>query len=320
MGLFLLWWHFDVDEPLFAEGGVLGWPVYVAAALLVLKRFVPDAPSWCRFLHPIFLWFATAFVAMLVADGLIDLADLRGEWWVSIVVTLAAALTGATLSFSSGSSWPFNTYRDVYQTLGLGFLLAVLLTATLLMNVTLNANTPPLGYLPILNPVDLAQLAVFTVTIAWAQRLSGFDPPPARQVRAAVAAFLAASAFVWFNGLLARTVHHYSNVSLTVGSLWGSVPFQVAVSVSWTLIGLAVTVWSSRRRMRIPWILGAVLLGVVVVKLFLVDLEQLSTPAKIGTFLVVGILLLLVGYLSPVPPARSEPELTGGEPAPQEAA
>ncbi|MDH3726901.1 MAG: DUF2339 domain-containing protein, partial [Myxococcales bacterium] len=289
------------------------------AALLVLKRFVPDAPSWCRFLHAIFLWFATAFVAMLVADGLVELADLRGEWWVSIAVTLAAALAGATLSFSSGSSWPFNAYRDVYQTFGLGVLVAALITCTLFMNVALEADTPPLGYLPILNPVDLAQLAVFTVVIAWAQLLSRFDPPPEPEVRAAVPAILAATAFVWFNGLLARSVHHYANVPLTVGSLWDSVPFQVAVSVSWTLVGLAVTVWSSQRRLRVPWILGAVLLGVVVVKLFLVDLEQLSTPAKIGTFLVVGVLLLLVGYLSPVPPTGAEPELTGDEPAPEEA-
>jgi len=46
---------------------------------------------------------------------------------------------------------------------------------------------------------------------------------------------------------------------------------------------------------------------VVVVKLFVVDLSQLSAIARIGTFLVVGLLLLVVGYLSPVPP---------GEPAP----
>ena len=39
------------------------------------------------------------------------------------------------------------------------------------------------------------------------------------------------------------------------------------------------------------------------VKLFVVDLSQLSTGAKIGTFLVVGVLLLVVGYLSPVPPS-----------------
>jgi uncharacterized membrane protein len=48
------------------------------------------------------------------------------------------------------------------------------------------------------------------------------------------------------------------------------------------------------------------------VKLFGVDLSKLSTGAKIGTFLAVGALLLVVGYLSPVPPARSEPAEAGG--------
>jgi uncharacterized membrane protein len=308
MGLLLAWWHFDVDVPLFAQGGALGWPIYIAASLLVLRWFVPDAPSWCRFLHPIFLWFATAFVAMLVADGMVEFADLHGDWWISIVVILSATLTGATLSFSSESCWPFDVHCDLYQTVGLGVMVAVLLTATLLMNVTLEANTPPLGHLPILNPVDLAQLTVFAVTIAWSRSVSRIDPPLPREVRAAVPAGLAAAAFIWFNGLLVRSVHHYAGVPFAAGPLWDSVSLQVSVSVSWTLIGLAVTVWSSRRRLRVTWMLGAALLGVVVVKLFLVDLAQLSTPAKIGTFLVVGMLLLLVGYLSPVPPARSEPQ------------
>ena len=57
-----------------------------------------------------------------------------------------------------------------------------------------------------------------------------------------------------------------------------------------------------RRNLRAPWIGSAVLVGVVVVKLFTVDLAQLSSLAKIGTFLVVGVLLLVVGYVSPVPP------------------
>jgi uncharacterized membrane protein len=243
---------------------------------------------------------------MLVADGMVEVAGLRGDWWVSITVILAAALSGAMLSFSSESVWPFDVHRHLYQTVGLGVMVAVLLAATLLMNVTLEANTPPLGYLPILNPLDLAQLTVFAVTLAWARSVSRIDPPLPGEVRAAVPVALAAAAFVWFNGLLTRSVHHYAGVPFAASALWDSVSLQVSVSVSWTLIGLAVTVWSSRRRLRVTWIAGAALLGVVVVKLFLVDLAQLSTPAKIGTFLVVGMLLLLVGYLSPVPPARSE--------------
>ena len=79
-----------------------------------------------------------------------------------------------------------------------------------------------------------------------------------------------------------------------------------AGSISWTFIGLCVTVIASRRGRRGLWICGVALLAVVVVKLFTVDLARLSTLAKIGTFLIVGLLLLLVGYLSPVPGGQTD--------------
>jgi uncharacterized membrane protein len=39
-----------------------------------------------------------------------------------------------------------------------------------------------------------------------------------------------------------------------------------------------------------------------VLKLFLVDLSHIQTVARIISFLVVGLLLLLIGWISPVPP------------------
>jgi len=88
--------------------------------------------------------------------------------------------------------------------------------------------------------------------------------------------------------------------------LWGFGPLQVAFAVSWALIGLVVTGLASQKKKRVAWILGASLLGAVVVKLFLLDLAKLSSVPKIATFLAVGVLLLLVGYFSPVPPARAQ--------------
>jgi uncharacterized membrane protein len=69
--------------------------------------------------------------------------------------------------------------------------------------------------------------------------------------------------------------------------------------------------FSTRHGWRAAWITFATLLGGVVLKLFIVDLSQLSTGAKIGTFLVVGLLLLVVGYLSPVPPSDDAEEERG---------
>jgi uncharacterized membrane protein len=51
---------------------------------------------------------------------------------------------------------------------------------------------------------------------------------------------------------------------------------------------------------------GAGLLAVVVVKLFALDLSSLSGLPRVVAFLGVGVLLLLIGYLAPLPPAALE--------------
>jgi uncharacterized membrane protein len=63
---------------------------------------------------------------------------------------------------------------------------------------------------------------------------------------------------------------------------------------------------ATRRRLRPLWMVGAVLLAAVVAKLFLIDLGALSGLPRVVAFLGVGILLLGIGYLSPLPPAADE--------------
>ncbi|MEM6732666.1 MAG: DUF2339 domain-containing protein [Myxococcota bacterium] len=83
-----------------------------------------------------------------------------------------------------------------------------------------------------------------------------------------------------------------------------SVVVQACLSIFWTVLALAAMVYATRSARRRVWIIAAALLGVVVLKLFVIDLSTLSTIARIVSFLVVGVLMLLVGYLSPVPPAK----------------
>jgi len=52
--------------------------------------------------------------------------------------------------------------------------------------------------------------------------------------------------------------------------------------------------------------LGAALLAAVVIKLFVVDLGALSGLPRVVAFLGVGALLLVIGFLSPLPPATPE--------------
>jgi uncharacterized membrane protein len=46
---------------------------------------------------------------------------------------------------------------------------------------------------------------------------------------------------------------------------------------------------------------GAVLLAVVAVKLILIDLSKVGSLARIVSFIGVGVLMLVVGYVAPIP-------------------
>jgi uncharacterized membrane protein len=51
---------------------------------------------------------------------------------------------------------------------------------------------------------------------------------------------------------------------------------------------------------------GGGLMGVVVVKLIFVDFGHLAGIERIVSFIVVGVLMLVIGYFSPVPPKHVE--------------
>jgi len=65
---------------------------------------------------------------------------------------------------------------------------------------------------------------------------------------------------------------------------------------------------ATRRNLRPFWITGAALMAVVVVKLFLIELSNSGGIARIASFIIVGVLLLLVGWFAPVPPKAVENE------------
>ena len=62
--------------------------------------------------------------------------------------------------------------------------------------------------------------------------------------------------------------------------------------------------------MRPVWIVGASLLGLVILKLFVLDLANLGTVARIVSFITVGVLMLIIGYFAPIPPSQIEEEDT----------
>ena len=115
---------------------------------------------------------------------------------------------------------------------------------------------------------------------------------------------LTASGFFWINAVLLRTVHHWVDVPFEFSALLHSVIAQAALSLLWTSIAL-VLMYAAGRNVppsRNLWMTGAALLGLVILKLAVNDMGNTGTVARIVSFIGVGVLLLVIGYLAPIPP------------------
>ena len=97
-------------------------------------------------------------------------------------------------------------------------------------------------------------------------------------------------------------VHTWAAVRFDLHGLLRSVVPQSALSLLWTSPALVLMFAAGRSRSRALWMTGAALLGVVVLKLFVNDLGNTGTVARIVSFIGVGVLLLVIGYVAPVPP------------------
>jgi uncharacterized membrane protein len=108
-------------------------------------------------------------------------------------------------------------------------------------------------------------------------------------------------------------MHHYMDIPFDLSTMLGDTRVQTAISILWTAIGMAAMLFASRRLVRPAWIAGAALVGVVLVKMFFIDLGASGTVERIVSFLVVGSLLVATGYFSPIPPRHAESTQSPGE-------
>ena len=72
--------------------------------------------------------------------------------------------------------------------------------------------------------------------------------------------------------------------------------YQLSLSILWALYASLLTGFGIARRIRGARILGMLLLGITILKVFFVDLSSLQTLYRMVSFIVLGLLLLAVSY------------------------
>ncbi|MEK6551496.1 MAG: DUF2339 domain-containing protein [Pseudomonadota bacterium] len=292
-----------VSHPL-ADYGYLAWPAAFAIHFWVLRRGETQRPAGLGVAHAIGWWWL-ALIAALELHWQIDHQVAAAGTWSAIAWALVpTALLLWTGSAPSQRLWPWRT-QPAYLTLGSAPIAVALALWVFMAALSLRGSAWPLPYVPLLNPLDVALAFALFALSAWLLRLQRHHPGSADS-RRVVTIGLALLAFLWLNSALVRAFHHLAGVPFEFEAILRSQLVQAGFSVFWSVLALATMVLATRRGWRAVWIAGAVLLGVVVVKLFLVDLAKTATLARVVSFLSVGVLLLIVGYLSPVPPRRAK--------------
>jgi uncharacterized membrane protein len=187
---------------------------------------------------------------------------------------------------------------------------ALLFLGSVYSHFNADGSAPPLPFLPLLNPIDIVNMLWFGLSFVLSKTLFGrisVEGAQAGEAKLGGGLFYAmiANGFFWLNAVAARFVHQYVGIPYEFTALFNSAALQTVMSLLWTATAWALMVTAGRLRKRSVWMLGGALLVLVVAKLFLHDLATIETIWRIVLFMGVGGLLLVIGYVSPIPPSNN---------------
>ena len=294
----------------FAHWGAPLWLALFALQYRILWRLEQGySNAQLRFGHSATLWLGLLVLTWESSWWVRQWLDGRGVWDFAVWGVLPALAMALLMGPARRLQWPIKRFAASYR--GEALLpLALFIWGWSLFAVGNSGDPWPLPYLPLFNPLELSQLLVVLVLMMWGWHnrdtalLNGYG----LSMRVYWAA-CGIAAFALLNALVAHTVHYWHGTPYHWPSLYQSMVFQASLSVVWTLTALLLTVLATRRGWRVVWFSGAALLAVVVVKLFLIDLSRSDTMERIVSFIAVGILMLLTGYFSPLPPKQERENL-----------
>jgi uncharacterized membrane protein len=290
----------DFYLPSHGLGGLV-WPLALLWHVWALRRWPLEASQGRvrQFSHVAGVWLFTALLALELIGRVRSSALADTAWFELSWVFVPAAVLYLMSASQALRRWPVQAFPSAYLELAALPLAAVSSLWLLGAGLLRSGNAAPLPYLPLLNPLELGLVGVTLTLLQWQRTLP--DDSPWRLPQGLGPKLVAAVGLTLLTGMVLRACHHWAGVPWSANELFASRLTQAALSLTWALCAVIAMVLGDRRQSRTTWIAGATLLGVVVLKLFFVELADHGGIYRIVSFIGVGVLLLLVGYFAPVP-------------------
>lgn len=159
-----------------------------------------------------------------------------------------------------------------------------------------------LYFVPVFNLTDFLSIAVFAGLLFIIYQ-HAFDQDKSQEWTFKITTILVG--LLVFSSVVVRGLHYYWATPLWNASIWTNGVVQLSLTLLWVILAFVLTTFSSRKMIRQLWFVGAALLGIVVLKLILLDLSQSATLTRVISFIGAGGIMLIIAYLAPLPPASS---------------
>lgn len=284
-----------------AQDGWQAWLGYALASLLTLKLLDAGDTPGLGWTHALW-WLAIPLLAWIEIRELLNQSLQLGDGWRYAALALPTLLPLAGLHWRQ--SWLALPRPQAIASLRTRLLPLFAIGALLLAIIAsfLSGTANPLLWIPIVNPLELTQIAALLLLAAH------FDSTTKRASNAQfLRNLLLGLGFLALSSATLRATHHLGGEPWNANMLAHALP-QSALSIMWTVLGILTMLTGAGRRRRALWIVGACLLGLVLGKLVLIDMRFLGDLWGIVSLLGVGTLFVAVGFFAPMPPRAEADE------------
>ena len=157
-------------------------------------------------------------------------------------------------------------------------------------------------YLPLLNPLDLTLISILLYQSYVALKVDS-------NYRTIVLVICGLGAFVTVSSMLVRGFASVWGTPTWEQGAWSVSMVQTGLTILWTVIAMVLMFLANKKAIRLVWFAGIALLTMVVAKLVLIDMSNTSAVLRVVSFIGAGLLMLVIGYLAPLPPKVGKPRL-----------
>lgn len=301
IGVALNFWANNTDAHLLSNvSNALGWFVFAVLTWFALRN-IKDCRANTAQVAQVLWWVWVGISASMelhwVCINVMELSP-ASAWYQGAMVLPWLVLLAAIIWKWEVIRAPIGSVFDGWQS----YLIEVMLVIGSVVWVAallLPANTSPLPWLPILNPIELLQLCfagILFYELLYSKR--DYEKWYSQQQKMFM---LAIVIFLMLSVMVLRGIHHWGGIAWG-DSLIRSNLSQTALSILWSILGVSAWIWGSKKGRRLIWLAGAVLMTLVLAKLILIDRQELGNVLGIVSFIGYGLMCVVVGYFAPAPP------------------